>query len=247
MTLTIPALLVLILSTFVTAVISGMMGMGGFLLLVVIASLVETVYVVPLLASVQLVSNGARLALFVKHINWTVVGYFVTGLCPGALAGIFIFQMLPREVVKLMMGIFILVMIFLPKSEKESVLGLRIFFPVGILAGFLGVFFGATGPLTAPFYIRNDILKGELIATKATCQTAIHIVNLILFGSIGINIFVYWKLLACLAAVVIMGALMGKKLLNRLSFKTFIFWFKLVLIIIAVRIVILQIIRLIHS
>jgi uncharacterized membrane protein YfcA len=133
-------------------------------------------------------------------------------------------------------------MTYLPKSEKESGFGLKIFLPVGMLTGLLGIFFGATGPLTAPFFIRNDIVKGELIATKATCQALIHVANLILFGSIGMNMLEYWELLACLAAVVILGTYVGKKVLHRLSFKTFMFWFKLVLTAIAVRIIILQII-----
>ena len=248
MTLSVPVLIVLAFSAFATSIISGMMGMaGGFLLLVVMATLVETTYVVPLLSSVQLVSNTARLTLFIKNINWKVVAYFVLGLCPGAFIGILIFRMMPRPVIKLMMGLFTLVMIYLPKSEKESGLGITIFLPVGFLAGLFGIFFGATGPLTAPFFIRNDIVKEELIATKATCQALIHVANLLLFGSIGINVFVYWKLLLGLAASVVIGTMVGKKILHRLSFQTFIFWFKLLLTLIAARIVITQTLQLINA
>jgi uncharacterized membrane protein YfcA len=247
MTFSIPILIVLAFSTFATSMISGMMGMaGGFLLLVVLASLVETAYVVPLLSSVQLISNTARLTLFIKNINWKVVAYFLTGLCPGAVMGILIFQMLPKPLIKLMMGLITLVMIYLPKSEKESGLGTRIFLPVGFLAGLFGIFFGATGPLTAPFFIRNNIVKEELIATKATCQALIHLANLLLFGSIGFNVFANWKLLLGLAASVVIGTMVGKKMLHRLSFQTFIFWFKLLLTLIAVRIIISQTLQLIN-
>jgi uncharacterized protein len=246
MALSIPILTVLVLSAFATSVISGMMGMaGGFLLLAIMASLVETAYVVPLLSSVQLISNTARLILFIKNINWKVVTYFFMGLCPGAIIGILIFQMLPKPLVKLMMGLFTLMMVYLPKSEKESGLGTRIFLPVGFLAGLFGIFFGATGPLTAPFFIRNNIIKEELIATKATCQALIHLANLLLFGSIGFNVFANWKLLLGLAATVVIGTMVGKKMLHRLSFQTFIFWFKLLLTLIAVRIIITQTLQLI--
>jgi len=143
------------------------------------------------------------------------------------------------------MGFFILLVTYLPRSERESQIGISMFFPVGFIAGLLGVFFGATGPLTAPFYIRNDILKDELIATKATCQVVTHTVNLSLFGFIGIHIWSQWKLLACLSAVVVLGTYTGKKLLRKLSFETFIFWFKILLTLISLRIIGTQIVKLV--
>ena len=246
MILSLPVSIILIGTAFVTAVLSGMMGLaGGFLLMAVIASLIHPPYVVPLLSSVLLISNGARVALFYQHIRWRVVGYYVIGLCPGAFVGIFIYQKIPGDLIKLLMGVFIFLVTYLPRSERESRIGVSMFFPVGFIAGLLGVFFGATGPLTAPFYIRNDILKDELIATKATGQVVTHMVNLSLFGFIGIHIWSHWKLLACLSAAVVLGTYAGKKLLGKLSFETFILWFKVLLTLISLRIIGTQIFKLV--
>ena len=92
------------------------------------------------------------------------MAYFVLGLCPGAFIGILIFRMLPGPVIKLMMGLFTLVMIYLPKSEKESRLGITIFLPLGFLAGLFGIFFGATGhDIPYPFIdISGSVLNSFL-------------------------------------------------------------------------------------
>jgi hypothetical protein len=49
------------------------------------------------------------------------------------------------------------------------------------LGGAFLVFFGAVGPLIARFFLRSDISKEELVATKAACQWAGHLVKIPLF------------------------------------------------------------------
>ena len=218
------------------------MGMGGgIILLSVIASVVETSYIVPLHAAVQLISNTTRLALFFKHIRWHIILYFVSGLGPGVILGIFIFKVLPNDIVKLMMGIFILLVTFLPKSKREIHAGFSIFIPVGFVSGVIGIFFGAIGPFIAPFFIRKDIIKEELIATKATCQSITHLLKIPLFGLIGSNIFDQWEVLVYLSLAVVAGTFIGKKLLKKLSDRIFIISFKIILTLIALRIIIIQI------
>ena len=245
MLFSLPTLLILILSAFLSSALSGMLGMGGgVLLLGVIASLVETTYVVPLLAVIQAISNSARLLLFFKNINWRIVGYYVIGLLPGAILGIYIFKLLPKDLIKLMMGVFILLAVFVPTSKSENRLSEGVFIAVGFIAGFIGIFFGVSGPFTGPFYIRRKIIKEELISTKATCQALDQLLKVFLFGFIGINILSNWNIIILLTLAVIVGTIIGKRLLNKLSDKAFLTIFKIVLIVIAVRIVILQILNL---
>ena len=116
------------------------------------------------------------------------------------------------------MGFFILAMIFLPVSRKESQLDLWIFLPVGLAAGFFGIFFGASGPLTSPFYVRQGIIKEAMIGTKSACSLLEHTVKIILFGLIGINVLDYRELLLMfLVIAVVPGIYIGKRLLNIMS------------------------------
>jgi uncharacterized membrane protein YfcA len=97
MELSIASLIILIITALLTSIISGMTGMaGGTILLAIIASLVETAYVVPLHATVQLISNSTRLLLFFKHIKWKIILFFLVGVLPGALIGIYIFGSSPN-------------------------------------------------------------------------------------------------------------------------------------------------------
>ena len=239
------SILILTAGAVVCSVISGMTGMGGgTILLAIIASMVATDYVVPLHGTVQLISNSTRLVLFFRHIRWRVIGYFIIGIAPGAILGIFIFRLLDKNIVKLLMGVFILTVALLPKSRNERTSSFVLFLPIGFISGFIGIFFGAIGPFIAPFFIRKDIIKEELVATKATCQAISHIIKIILFGFIGINVFGNWKLLVSLCLAVVIGTVIGKKMLGKLSETSFRKIFKVLLTIIALRIVVMQVIKL---
>ena len=143
------------------------------------------------------------------------------------------------------MVIFILALIVLPKSKKETKTSYFLFLPIGFVSGLIGIFFGAIGPFIAPFFIRKDIVKEELVATKAACQSISHLIKIILFGFIGINILKIWQVFLILSGIVVLGTLIGKKLLNKLSDELFKRIFKVLLGLIALKIIITQIIKLI--
>lgn len=244
MLISISTLIILTLSAFFTSILAGTIGMGGGVIFVgILASFVETTYVVPLHAALMAVSNASRIVLFLKHINWRIVGFYSLGLLPGSLAGIYVFTLLPKDLIKLMIGIFILAAIFTPLKPAKTGFGEKIFILVGLLAGFFGIFFGASGPITAPFYMRQGIIKENFIATKAACQILDHLMKVPLFGFIGINVLAYWDVIIFLSFAVILGTLIGKRLIKHLSDKAFVSIFKFVLIVIAVRIIILQLFK----
>ncbi len=224
------------------------MGMaGGVLFLGILASFVETTFIVPIYATVMMVSSGARTTIFHKHINWPIVFRYVLGLLPGAFLGIFIFQLLPKDVIKLAMGIFIMVMIFLPVSKKKNRMDRWIFLPVGLAAGFFGIFFGASGPLTSPFYVRQGIIKEAMIGTKSFCSLLEHTLKIFLFGMIGINVMDYGTLLLCLVLAVVPGIYIGKLLLNTISDRIFLIAFNVLLFFLAARIIIQQLYKMIAA
>ena len=245
MDLSTASLTILTITALLTSIISGMTGMaGGTILLAFIASLVETAYVVPLHATVQLISNSTRFLLFFKHIQWRIILFFLIGVLPGAFIGIYIFKLLDKNLIKLLMGIFILAVIYLPKSQKERESSFSHFLPIGFISGLIGIFFGAIGPFLAPFFVRKDVIKEELVATKAACQSIAHIIKISLFGFIGINILPYWHILLYLCLAVILGTIVGKKLLTKMSDVAFKRIFKVMLTIIALRIIIVQVMKL---
>jgi uncharacterized membrane protein YfcA len=244
MLISVTTLIILTLSAFLTSILAGTIGMGGGVIFVgILASFVDIAYVIPLHSALMVISNASRIVLFLKHINWRIVGFYSLGLLPASLAGIYVFRLLPKDLIKLMIGMFILAAIFVPLKPAKTGIGDKVFILVGMLAGFFGIFFGASGPITAPFYIRRGIIKENFIATKAACQILDHLVKIPLFGFIGINVLVYGDVIVCLSLAVILGTLIGKRLLKRLSDKAFVSIFKFVLIVVAVRIIVLQLFK----
>ncbi|MDF1535625.1 MAG: sulfite exporter TauE/SafE family protein [bacterium] len=216
-------------------------GQGGSVILAVIASVIQAEFIISLHAAVAFMSNGTRIAVFYRHVKWRVVAFFVLGMLPGALIGIIVFRMIDPEVIRLSMGIFILVVVFLPMDGKGKMGGYRTFVPVGFFAGLLGIFFGSVGPLIARFFLRGDIAKEELVGTKAACQAVGHLVKIPLFGMvIGANALDYSQVLVWLGVMVIAGILLGKALLNRISERVFRIIYKGLLAVIALRIIIVE-------
>lgn len=236
MPVTFATTLILIVTSLLAAVIGGATGLGGgTLLLAVVMLLVRTEYVIPLHAALQLISNSTRVTIFWKNINWKITGYFLIGVLPGIALGIYTFTLLDKSTIRLIMAMFILISTYLPKFKTRGDANLRIFIPVGFVAGVIGIFFGAIGPFIAPFFLRNDILKEELVATKATVQLISHILKIPLFGFIGINVLHYWPLILILSIFLVIGTIIGKKLLNKFSKKHFKIIFKIILTLIAIR------------
>ena len=236
MPVTFITILVLSITSLLAAIIGGATGLGGgTLLLAIIMMLVSTEYVIPLHAALQFISNGTRVTIFWKHVNWGITGYFMVGILPGVLLGIYTFTLLDKSTIRLVMALFILLSVHLPKFKSSGDPNLKIFIPVGFVSGVIGIFFGAIGPFISPFFLRNDILKEELVATKATVQLISHFLKIPLFGFIGINVFHYWPLILILSIFLIAGTLIGKKLLNKLSKKHFKNIFKIILTLIAIR------------
>ena len=211
---------VIVLACFLTSIISGILGMGGGVLLIaVLFSFLDPQIAIPLHAAIQTFSNGTRVLLFFKHIRWKIFFIFLAGMIPGSILGIFIFSHLDKNLVKISMGFFILFAVYWPLKKEEQEGSLAIFGPVGFIVGGLGVIFGAVGPLTAPFYLRKNILKEELIATKAMCQLSGHIVKFILFWWVlGVKevMEAHWVLVVFIAAVV-GGTWVGKQILKKVS------------------------------
>ena len=218
-----PVLIVLVLVAVGTSVLSGATGMGGgAILLAFMALLVDATFVVPLHGAVQFFSNGFRTILFLKHTHWRLFCIFAIGVLPGAFIGAKVYSHFNDHLVSLLMGCFIMLITWMPKLKKERKDSLLIFLPVGIVSGVISIFFGATGPFIAPFFVRKDILKEELIATKAACQTLTHIIKIPLFWlMLEANIFEYWPILIFLCGSVVVGTFIGKKLVGKMTDKQF--------------------------
>ena len=227
---------ILVIACFATATVSAILGMaGGVTLLGVMTALLPAPVVVPLHGIVQLASNWTRTWAFRHHVRWSIFFAFMVPAILGVAIAANIWADLELTWFRAWVGAFILMFLvwrrYKPKLRHPPIWSYAV---LGLAAGLLAIFVGATGPFLAPFFLRDDFENEEVIATKAVCQTWLHLLKIPAFLALSFDYTPYLGLLLALVVAVIGGTYFGKHLLSRISKERFVFWFQLVLALLAV-------------
>ena len=241
---------ILIASAFITSSISAVLGMGGGIILLGIMAIIipEGYMVIALHGIIQLVSNTIRTYIFREHLKKDIVNQFSKGALLGlSLSAILIVLLMQLfnvesasqirvEILKPLIGIFILWYLFFKKSKKT--VKSKTFLPVGLISGLFTVFIGATGPLIAPFFLNNQLTKNNIIANKAACQMISHSGKIPLFiFFFNVNYIDEYQILIPLTIAVFLGTHFGKSILQFIPENIFRILFKTALTIIALRLI----------
>ncbi|OVE82069.1 hypothetical protein BVY03_02115 [bacterium K02(2017)] len=231
-------LLLIAISCFFTSALSGTIGMGGGVLLLAVLTFFFPIQIlIPLHGIIQLVSNTSRVYLLRKHVHKQIFKYFIVGIPFGSiLAFIVIKEIQDRSIWLLIIAALIFYTVFKPKKLPPLKLKIPYFFFLGLVAGTLGPLIGATGPFLAPFFLRDDLKKENIVATKAICQAVIHVFKIPVFLFVGVNYADYGVVLIIMCVVTILGTLQGVKILKKISPKVFTYLFKAALLIAGLRI-----------
>ena len=225
----------LILLAGFTSFVTGAMGLGGgMLLLVVMASTMPIAALIPVHGLVQLGSNASRAVMTFKHLDRTMFRYFALGTVLGAAVASLVVVQLPLTLIQLAIAVFLLLMVWgiKPKTRETSPRGSVV---AGALTTFLSMFVGASGPMVATVVFRNGYNKLTHTATFATCMTFQHSLKAIVFTFVG---FAFWQWLPLVLAMIASGAIgtwLGLKLLNRIPADKFRLLFKIILTVLALR------------
>jgi len=225
----------LILATFATAALSAVVGMGGGVtLLAVMAALLPAAVVVPIHGVVQLTSNGTRTLVYLPHVHWRIFGYYIVPALLGVFLGARWYVGSPLPWFRPAVGIFILIYLATMRYQPSlRRLPLATFAPLGLTVGLLASLLGATGPLIAPFFLRDDLDKQQVIATKAAVQITTHLGKLPAFFLLGFDYGAHARTIVPLLVAAVVGTFVGKRFLSRLSTVGFRRLFVCVLVLIA--------------
>lgn len=228
------ALAIVTAGAFFTSLLSGVVGMGGGItLLGVMALLLPAAWVVPLHAVVQLGSNTTRTFVFLRHVQWRLFAWYAPGLVVGVTVAALSYSG-RLEGFKPYIGVFLLFFLLMRRlAPKVPQLPLPGYLVLGTATGFLTMYVGATGPFIAPFFLRDDLKKEEIVATKAVCQSVGHFLKIPAFLSLGFDYESHLSTMALLLGAVVIGTFCGKALLERMSRRAFVIFFETVLLVLA--------------
>ena len=209
-----------------TALLSGVFGMaGGLILIGVLLMILPLPAAMVLHAVTQMASNGWRAILWWRHIVWKIMAFSVAGnLVAVGLWSITLY--VPDKAIALvMLGVSPFIVRAIPERILPRTFGPAQVAATGVVSMMLMLITGVTGPLLDTMFLRSPLQRKQIIATKAACQLFSHTFKLVYFGAlIDQAADVAPWLMAIAVASSIVGTSMGKFLLERLSDGQFRVW-----------------------
>ncbi len=222
---------------FSTAIISGVVGMaGGMVLLASMTFFFPLQTIIPLHGIIQLSSNLSRCFFLRRDINKEILSYFLMGAPLGTMGAYFLIDSIEnKDIFFLLIVALIFYTLFKPKKLPPIHIPRIGFFPLGTLIGFAAPLVGATGPILAPFFLRDDLTKEEIVATKAAAQMFTHLLKVPLFIALAFPYGEYSLLLGIMILMAVLGTKCGVYLLGKVSQEIFVKVYKFALLISALR------------
>ena len=226
-------------ASLLTSALSAVVGMGGGIaLLAVMASLLPAPVVVPVHGVVQLFSNGTRALVMFRHINRKVFALYMIPSIAGVLLGARLYVGGELPWFRPAVGVFILgYLVTLRFQPHVGRFALGWYAPLGFVVGAFAALIGATGPLIAPFFLRDDLGPREIVATKAAIQITTHAAKIPAFLFAGFAYREHVGLLGPLVLAAVVGTLVGGRVLERLSPVVFRRLFATVLVAVALHLI----------
>ncbi len=177
---------VLILSSFIAALISGAAGFGGALLLLPVLTLYAGAELaVPVLTIAQLIGNLSRMVFGLNEIEWKKVFLFSITAVPLSALGAFGFSIASKNSVTRGIGAILILFTVLKyfrilkfkPNDKTLILG-------GAVTGLLSGLAGSAGPIGAAVFLSFGLPPIAYIASEATTATAMHITKILVYGKL---------------------------------------------------------------
>ncbi len=230
---------VLVLSSFFTGIISGVMGMiGGIVLLSIMTLYYSAAEALPLHGVVQFFSNLSRTFFYWKLIKKDIMLLFAFGVALGSWTGSQLVIDLSANFYNLLLGALMLLITWLPKFKLKLGVGQWRFAFLGFFGGFVSLFVGAVGQLMGAFFLRENLGKEALIGTQATCQVIIHFAKVITFVALGFMLSKYLTLLLMMIGASFAGNYVATFLLKKIPEALFLKIFKGLVTLLALRMVV---------
>ena len=187
----------------------------------------------PLIAihgTVQAFNGATRGWCLRDSIRWSMCIPFGLGVVLSAIITTYFAAKHINEFIPLIL-LMSLIFYTLLKPEKFPHIHIndRNYFWVGILTGGMGILVGPVGPLLGVFFLRKDLSKEEIVASKSTMQMMCHLTKIPAFIFLGFAFDEYLGLIALFTIVAVAGTRVGIILLRQIDSNYFFILMKIAL------------------
>ena len=208
--------------SFLTSLLTSIFSLGGgLIMLVALAQSFSPATLIPLHGSIQLANNFSRTLVYREFFQWKLIKNIVISTMFGAVIGIYLFGTLPENLLVMVIAATILFLTWAPLDSLILSVMKNDWF-CGFISGFAGIFVGANGPLVTA-YLRTKNLSPELlVANHGAIMIFQHGIKIILFVSFfNFMILDYFSFILILALTGYAGAILGRRLISKVPFKSF--------------------------
>lgn len=215
-------------SVLFTSFISGILGMGGGLILMGIFSILLPITSAMMIHGLtQMAANGFRAFLLRKDIQFRVLSPYLIG----SLLSFLLFtsiQFVPsKEFVLIALGLSPLLGFSLSNKIDFDILKKQNAMLCGAVIMATQIMAGASGPLLDVFFLNSKMNRHQVIATKSFTQSFSHFLKLGYFGAIaylsqkGLDPDLNWYLFPLVVLTAFTGTRLGKSVLDKISEQQF--------------------------
>jgi uncharacterized membrane protein YfcA len=230
--------IILGLITFFTSTIAGVVGLGGGMILIaVLPSFLPLNALIPVHGISQMTSNLSRAAFGYKDVKFEVIPKFLLGSIIGISFFASILYIISLEYVPLFIGTYILLSLW-SKKFNEKLRKYENYYLLGFFQTGLSIVVGATGPLTMTLLLKDYEDKDIVVSTAAALMSITHILKVFAFMIFGFVFFDYIGILLAMITGAIIGSWTGTKLRNVINGKKFIMILKVLLSLLAIKVII---------
>ncbi|WP_308238287.1 TSUP family transporter [Phenylobacterium sp. J367] len=176
----------------------------------------------------QLVANGWRAVLHRRHVRWDIVGWYALASLIAGIAVSLVSLVPSKPLLFLLLGL-IPGLTWLPQRwiNLDASRPIQAFLS-GLAVTGLNLTAGVAGPLLDIFFVRTELTRHAIVATKAATQVFAHLAKIVVYGlpllaSKDAGAPPLW-LFAVAIPLSMLGTMLGGRILNRMTDVNFKRW-----------------------
>jgi uncharacterized membrane protein YfcA len=215
---------VILASVLLTALLSGVLGMaGGMILMAILVALMPVAAAMTLHGVVQAFSNGSRAWFLREHIRWGILPWYGLGSAIATSAFAALTLVPDPALVLVLVGAMPWIARAAPLVGSSRLGSLDVSRPAtavtcGITVTIAQLLAGASGPLLDLFYLHSPLNRYQVVASKALTQTIGHLLKVGYYGVVAGSVGALpWPLYGTAILAALIGARVGTRLLDKLA------------------------------